>query len=510
MKKIVSIIIIGILLSGCAKEFLERDSLTSLANETFWQNENDALMALAGCYSALQSPGVYDSDPWGGGMLRTDYMSDNGYANWKWMAGGALARGEHSTTDGMVTFTWGELYKTVVRCNQVLKYVPEMDSESIDADVSTLIIGEAKFIRALAYNLLTALYRDVPLVLEPQSVQEADVAKSDKATVVGQIVKDLEEAAAVLPPTVGGNDWGRASKGAALSLLARVHLWNGNYAEAAAKADEVINMGAYSLYPDYAELFKTENEINSEVIFPVRFERGPDEDGANFAGYWGTGIVGYQRPLSNLAKDFYCSDGLPVAESPLFNPEDESENRDPRYNATIVGKGSVWNGSVVGNNKISFTGYTMRKYTEEGIAENKFDGPQDFYVLRYGHVLLIKAEALAEMSGSESEITALIDELRDRVGMPNVADVEGTGLSQSQLIDLVRHERRVETAFEGLRYFDLLRWDELKNVHTIINDVERPVYSKIAVYKWEDRFNVWPIPQAEVDINELLEQHNEW
>jgi hypothetical protein len=160
----------------------------------------------------------------------------------------------------------------------------------------------------------------------------------------------------------------------------------------------------------------------------------------------------------------------------------------------------------------------MRKWTEENNSENHFDSPQDFYVIRYAHVLLMRAEALVQSgSYSEGEVIGLINHIRDRVNMPHVEDVEGTGLSQSELLEVVKHERRVETAFEGLRYFDLMRWGELKKKYDeYMNGGELQEMKDRGFPTPRDRVFEdpkhwkWPIPQSELDNNKALEQHSEW
>ncbi|MQY78682.1 MAG: RagB/SusD family nutrient uptake outer membrane protein, partial [Bacteroidetes bacterium] len=473
----------------------------------------DALMAITGCYDQLQSHHIYDSDPWGGGMIRWDCMSDNGYANWKWMQGGAVARGEHSATDNFLYNTWMNLYRGIGRCNTAIKNIGEMDETQIEPATKARVVAEARFIRALLYNLLTMHFRDVPLIKEPLTVEESEVAKTDQSEIVDFIISELNAIVSDLPDPdeLLGSEWGKATSGAALSLLARVYLYYGQWANAASTAQQVIDLGAYTLFPDYKNLFQVDNEVNNEVIFPVCFERGPDEDGANFAGYWGANAVVYQRVLENLANEYYCTDGLPIDQSPLYNADNPYENRDPRFDATIVSKNSIWRGGTISWSKINFTGYTMRKWTEEYNSENHFDTPQDFFVIRYGHVLLIRAEALVESGGSETEITGLINQLRDRVGMPHVEDVEGTGLSTDQLRELVRHERRIETAFEGLRYIDLKRWGILGERIQYYNENDVANWPKLPVYNWDDtKFRVWPIPENELDRNKNLVQHIEW
>ena len=513
MKKIFSILFIAtLLLTACSDDFLDRESLTALADDTFWTTEADAKMALAGCYSNLQNEQLFDSGPWGGGLVRWDYMTDDGWVRWSWEQGGALSRGEHSTTDGLVSNFWKQAYQTIARCNRVIETVPTLGTDIIDATDAAQIVAEAKFIRALMYNLMTMTYEDVPLVTTIQSVDDANIAKSSKSDIVDFILSDLEACVEDLPDR-GADDWGRATKGAGYALLARINLYNENWTEAAAWAQEVIDLG-YTLYPDFQALFQNENEVNDEVIFPVRFTRGSDDDGAGFAGYWGVAVKNYDEVLPNLANDYFCIDGKPIAESDLYNAEIPAENRDPRLDATIVTNNSLWRGSVLNTYSKTWTGFAQRKYMEEGNSENHFDANEDFYVFRLGEVLLMKAEALAESDGDPDEIFALINQLRDResVQMPHVDQAEVDSYFGGSIVDMVRHERRVETAFEGLRYIDIKRWGILKERaidYYMAN--ERANNNNLSDRNWlGDKQLVWPIPQTELDVNLLLEQHDLW
>ncbi|MCG8307134.1 MAG: RagB/SusD family nutrient uptake outer membrane protein [Cytophagales bacterium] len=509
-RHILTLFILVSFISSCSDDFLERKSLTSLSEDNFWLSENDAHLALMGCYDALQSRHIFDSNPWGGGVVRTDFLSDNGYTNWQWMQGGAVAEGKHTATDGLVNNTWNNCYRAIVRCNNVVSKIPEI--EDMDADVAARMIAEAKVIRATVYNILAMTFKDVPLITEPQTVEESNVPKDSQESIITFMIDDMKDAIEDLPETVPASEWGRITKGAGMAMLARIYLWHGYFGEAAAMAGNVIGMG-YSLFPDYSTLFTTENEVNNEIVFSVIFDRVLD-NGSSFAGYWGSGFAGYQRPLPNLVDDFYCTDGLPIDQSPLYNPDIKSENRDPRFSATLVSNGDTWRGDLVEGQKTEF----MRKWTEENNNENHFDSPQDFYVIRYAHVLLMRAEALVRSgSYSESEVIGLINQIRGRVNMPKVEDVEGIGLSPGELLDIVKHERRVETAFEGLRYFDLLRWGELKEKYDEYmtggeqQEMKDRGYPSVRDRNFLDpKHWKWPIPQSELDNNKALEQHSEW
>jgi hypothetical protein len=214
--------------------------------------------------------------------------------------------------------------------------------------------------------------------------------------------------------------------------------------------------------------------------------------------------------MPNLVNDYYCTDGLPITDSPLYNNADKSLNRDPRAIATIYFKGDQYYDDPVrvfpGNGPTTFG---MRKYIRTGPDSEgnaSFgEGSQDFYLIRYADILLMRAEALAE-TGDVSGATGLVNQIRARVGMPSVESVEGA-VNQSQMIDIVRHERRVELALEGLRFMDLKRWG------TIEQGFQRAISDPVGPYNPQyqgGKSEVFPIPQAEIDVNPNLTQNPVW
>ncbi|MEL7123233.1 MAG: RagB/SusD family nutrient uptake outer membrane protein, partial [Bacteroidota bacterium] len=313
--------------------------------------------------------------------------------------------------------------------------------------------------------------------------------------------------------TISGESSPASVKSAALGLLARVQLYNQEYSGefgVLSLTQQILGLG-YDLHPDYAELFTEAGEDSPEIVFSIRFLRGDDTNNGEIfsATFLGTPKVD-QRPMPNLVNDYYCTDGLPITESPLYNPDNQRENRDPRALATIYFSGDQYLDEPVrvfpGNGP---TRYGMRKYIRRGPdAEGNAvfgEGSQDFYVIRYADVLLMRAEAMAE-TGDIAGATALVNQIRARVNMPAVEDVEGA-VNQAQMIDIVRHERRVELALEGLRFMDLKRWG------TVEEAFQRAIADPVGPYNPQylgEKSEVFPIPQSEIDVNSNLTQHPAW
>jgi len=516
MKKILYIaIVLGFVFSSCQKEFLDKASLSDISDQNFWNNKQDAELALIGCYDGFQDISLYKGNGTtsGAGIASFDAISDDAYSKSTWHRLQALAFGTYDPTSWGNDQIWKASYKIIARANKIIKLVPQI--EDISAADSKKIVAEAKVLRATIYNLLAMTYADVPLVTEPIEVENAQVAKSTKSEIMSFITADLEACYADLPAVT--DNWGRMTQGAALGILARTYLYNEDWALAASAAQKVIDLGVHSLFPDYGTLFSPENEQNSEVIFPISFEYGLGGEGGSWMRYYSSRMyIRYKTALPSLVNEFYCTDGLPITTSPLYNETNTWENRDPRLQATVTSY--QWpNWPPTSKSEPSGVYFAKKYIAAPEISDQSSDSPQDFYLIRYAHILLIKAEALAQQ-GTNAEIYSLINELRDRVSMPHVEDVEGSGLSQADLLDIVKHERRVETAFEFLRYFDIKRWGEIQEKYDWYNANELTnypggrsgdaYYSSMKTRVWLSKYEKMPIPQAELDVNKALKQHD--
>ena len=515
-KHILSILLIVATIVGCNKDFLERSSITSIAESNFWQSESDAFLALNAVYSSLQSRSVY------GGALNGfqgisggyDGLGDNAYNAWKWEGPGKFMEGTIDPSHMLFEQLWNDSYQGINRVNSVIKNVNEISEDLISLETKKELLGQACFLRGLMYFNLAVYYESVPLITNVQLLEDAYVPKNTYEEITEQIVDDLVFAADNLPVSHADDLYGYATKGAALGLLARVQLYNhqldGEYG-VLNLTQEVMNLG-YALHPDYAELFSVEGENSPEVVFSIRFLRGDDtSNGEMFSATYKASPKVDQQPMPNLVNDYYCIDGLSITESPLYDPEDKKLNRDPRAIATFFFKGDIYNYDVP---KIfienTYTKFGQRKYIRTGADSEGYQpwgsGSQDFYIIRYADILLMRAEALAE-TGDVAGAMFLINMVRERVDMPSVEEIEGTGLSASEMIELVRHERRVELALEGLRFMDLKRWGEMNAA------VNRAALDPIGPYSPQylgERSLVFPIPQDEIDVNPKLVQHPAW
>lgn len=524
MKKLNNNIVVGYLMvsamlfTGCGDSFLNRISPNSISNETFWKTEKDADLAMTGCYQVLRRQTLYNASHTGAnGLFGLDMACDNGYMSWDYRPGAAIARGDYSMSDAKLINIWNGCYAGIGRCNVLIDNISSMGEDIIQPEKKNRLLTEAKFLRALLYNNLTILFRDVPLITRSQTLQESNVPKNTQREIIDFITSDLESCVEELPlpKELPAAEWGRATRGAGYALLGEIYLNDKQFPKAAEWSKKVIDLGSYELFSDYTRLFTTENETCKEIIFSACYERGMSGQGSGFGWYKYPRVPDNHHPLKNLAEDFYCTDGLPASKSLLYNQNDETESRDIRFRTTLISRGSLWQNKLVEPNQLVITGYAQRKWVEENtenVRLDQHDSSQDFYIFRYAHILLNRAEAVVQ-SGSfdETEVRSLINMIRERAHMPKVESVEGTGLNQNQWMELIKHERRVETAFEGRRYFDLKRWGMLKERTDFYNEYERKDNSALQKRIFEEpKHNVWPIPQSELDVNKALEQHIEW
>lgn len=514
---LIVILFFSVLFTGCSESFLDRHSLTQLAADNFWQNERDALLAINGIYDVLQTRVLYSGNLNGeAGIPMHDNFTDNGFNNWKWEGPGNYVEGNVSaSTGGVFESFWLANYRGIVRSNEAIANLTKMTGDQIDDATRDNFTGQALFLRALFYFNLAVYYEDVPLITTPQTLETAQVPKASQREVLDRIIEDLKEAAELLPPAQSAERYGQATKGAAYGLLARIYLFDGQWDNAAKAAKDVIDLQQYDLSFPYTNQFTEEGENSKDVIFAARFleAAGFSTDEKFSATYLGQPKVD-QQPMPNLVADFYCTDGKPVTVSDLYDPDKPKENRDPRLLATVWFKGDTYITDVgrifKGNN---VTGYGLKKYIRTKTSDSGIGpagvGGQDFYILRYADVLLMRAEALIESGQTGDEVYSLINQVRQRpgVGMPTVQEAEGAGLSQSQLREIVRHERRVELAFEGLRFYDLKRWGTVREAY------DRMIADNLKGYnpRYQDkRSESFPIPLSELDANRALVQHDAW
>ncbi len=288
--------------TACEKDFLETVSSNQIAEKTFWKTEQDATQAVNGIYNALlheDSFGMFMFND----ILTPIAAHTQGQGNYT----NALTFPNVSTTNDLAARRWRALYRGIYRANLALERIPGM---SINENIKSRLMGEAKFLRALNYFYLVQFFGDVPLYTTNPGIEEAQMpqmTRTPAAEVKAQVYKDLEEAYDVLPVPVAyaKADAGRATKYAALALKGRAQLYDENFSGAAQSFKEIIDSKAYTLFPDYFGLFNYRNENNSEVIFDISTATYPVPVPATCSsGIWVAGKhpvtagLGWRQPLT--------------------------------------------------------------------------------------------------------------------------------------------------------------------------------------------------------------------
>lgn len=480
------IILSGLLNLASCESYLEQVNPNALSSEAIGSSEQDLLLLAYGCYNALQK-GMID------GYQYLDSFSDVAYGSSDGI--NTITEGGGTTEGNIFRTYWERQYSVIARCNEFLATFKTIESPT---DNMLTIEGEVKFLRAMAYYYLTALYKDAPLIVDRQSFDNRFVSKNSQSEIKALILSDLNDAISNLPVD---QVYPRATKGAALALKARVHAFFSEWNEVLTLTQDILDLNKYDLYPDYIKLFTLEAEGNVESIFSVAFETGIGLGESFSCSYPLQPFLTSLRPISNYADAFYCTDGLSISESPLYKAETFYENRDPRFDRSILRKGVIWTNGAPYNPSLSSTGYGIRKYVRSILLRG--DGPLDFMVIRFADILLLRAEALVETNDVGEEVYQLVNRVRSRVGMPLIEEVEGSALTQTEMRDLIRHERLVELGLEGgIRWLDIKRWNIVEEVYNSITFHNRPYLGERTLY--------WPIPQVEIDNNPSLQQHDFW
>ena len=445
---------------------------------------------------------------------------------------------------------WSTHYERIRRENEFLRDAPKYREKFGEKWMDTRI-AEVRFCRAYAYYLLCRVYGGVILRTEVDGPEQNDKARSTEADCWDFIIEELKDLAPQLPQgnkTENGDNWddanyGRATQQAAYGLLSRVALFAERWDVAAQAARDVEKCGGALDLTGYANVFNGDLKSNKEILFGVDFEQDvithrydayvrPSGD----AKALGTSaLYSVFFPTSELADSYEMADGTPFSWE--THGSDPYTGREPRFYATILYNGASWMGrtieSYVGgadgfkeyeNSKsanTTVTGYYLRKYLKDGDKSwITAYSAQTCILIRYAEVLLNKAEALAELSWDQNSVEALqaLNDVRGRVGLPSRQTA-----SKEEFMEFVRHERMVELAGEGFRYWDLRRWrlaEEVingKNVHGVkitktdsgfnYEHVDADNGNKRIFY---DRYYHFAIPESERSKNPLCDNNQGW
>lgn len=502
MKKLfILITLLGWASVSCNDDFLDTPPLTSPSDDTFWTSEANAITWINNAYRSLPSANDYQFDS----------MSDDCVG-----AGDLVAQGLLMPTSGIAATKWD--FTPIRHCLQLLEKLDAIPGLSEQGKKQ--LAGQARFILSFKYFEMISLYGDVPLVDKVLALPESDIPKTEKSKIIEYILAQLGTAYDELPLTWPASETGRITKGAALALKARVLLYNARWQEAAATAKQLMDLGQYELHANYAEVFQTAfNNKTKEVILAHQYAKDLYTHTLCFAyGYYSIGGTSSSLPLPDLVNAYECKDGLPVTESPLYDPKDFGNNRDPRFRMNFILPFESIGGQKYDpvnnlNDKNAAKTYVyFRKYISD-MASQQRTMWVNWNIFRYAEVLLTYAEAQNEASGPDASVYEAINLIRKRAGMPAIDQKRHD--TRDKLREAIRNERRVEMAGEGLRYFDILRWKIAEKVlNKEVVSIEVPGVLPLRIIHTR-RFDAakdyqWPVPQTAIDNAKNLKQNPAW
>ncbi|MCF8363666.1 MAG: RagB/SusD family nutrient uptake outer membrane protein [Prolixibacteraceae bacterium] len=536
IKVVVISLLTLIFIQGCDEtEFLDRYSKSSPNPDNFFVDASSARMALNACYSE-----------WLNGALRLnrdmiiilDAMTDDSYWRPNRNTSIQLEQWDVYPSHSNVEEYWRMCYRSINAANFALENIPKSSDPGFTEEMQKPYMGEGYFFRAYNYLFLTMFYGDIPLFVGiEEDVSQYNKPRTERSKIYEQIIEDFKLAAENLPDQ--SLVPGTPCKAAALGFLAKTYLIVGNNEKAEQAARDAvasIDAGGYGLMDDYMSIWSEEG--NKELLFFWSYVDNSEDYGQNMT------VQRLPRDIPGVLKSNIYGDGWGYS-LPQKDLYDAFEDDDPRRAYTMYSQGDdfgVYEGSEVveGVEYIEYneageqvitkvdvkpgemvkysarwspTGLNVRKMTKsvKDLGNVRWDG-LDIPVMRVAEVYLLLAEALAEQGKAEALVWVNKVRSRPSVNMPEKTTADG------DLVDIVRHERRVELAMEGLRIYDLIRWDILEETFGDGTKVKRSVFSDYlpddSSLKYDSPVGnlgldpVWPIPQDELDQNDQINVQN--
>uniref|UniRef100_UPI00292D53A1 RagB/SusD family nutrient uptake outer membrane protein n=1 Tax=Pedobacter nutrimenti TaxID=1241337 RepID=UPI00292D53A1 len=553
-KKGLLMVLAVVCLNACKKDnFLDVPPKGLLTDQITFSSSTNADLFVNDIYNQL--PDINnDYQP-------SDQLADNSFCGASWEDGESVVRAGALGPSNVVfgpggMWSWDANYASIRKCNVFLQQAA-LNKGNFPADWYKLRVAEVTFLRAFFYTMLFTNYGGVPVITVPlDNLTQGKDIFHERNTIdetVKFIEADCDAAAAALP--LAAKEKGRATKGAALTLKGWVQLFyasplvNSNndasrWVKAAATNKQVLDLKSYSLFAidtsGYSEQFLGKNNWNSETIFAKAY--APPSKGSAREGHLGPVYVngvqqswGNLAPTQSLVDDYAMNNGLPITDPASgYDPKHPYVNRESRFYQSILFDGAPWQGDIFksrtgGSNQIdlgstsdiSNTGYNARKTLDESIlgqaSLNISPSNANYIFFRYAEVLLSYAEAQNEAVGPDNSVYDAVNLVRLRSNCPVVK----LGLSQGQMRDYIRRERRIELAFEDKRWFDVRRWNITAGANGVLNMSEYGmqvtidpstkglIYTRVKLMDnlFKAHQNWMPIPQDDIDKNPKLVQN---
>ena len=522
-------------LSGC--QDLDLAPTDKFTEANYWTSAEKASMVLNTAYGQLTSSGRYFSN---------ESLSDNMYEGRGNSSEKMISSGQADASNSRFSEEWKNSYAGIKTCNVFLENVDKVPN--MNETLRTRMKAEARFIRAWLYLQLTTWYGDVLLFEKDITLEESkSISRTPKAAILTFIYNELDEVEAVLPTNTeyAEADRGRITKGAAIALKARAYLYQNDWANVVAACEKLIgntSNGTYALFSSYEGIFKPENEYNSEVILDYQYVPSVRvwEEMYDLAPLSVGARINSKAPTQELVDDYIMMNGKSIKEANSgYDESNPYKNRDPRFAATIVYHGAKWvrpDGTIqtiyikpgstpsdntygnvdeyigAGSNSTS-TGYYLRK-NYDPTSEIGMKSGLNLILIRYADVLLMYAEAMNELGKMDEAVwNKTIRPLRERAGFTDAPSLIYP--TEGNMQTIIRRERRVELAMEGLRVFDILRWKTAENV---LNGYPHGAqfgeasidngYIRLEKRTFNaERDYLWAVPLSQKDLNPNLGQN---
>lgn len=510
--KNIYILLIGVLLmcNGCSADLLNIDNPNQGAVGYFWKTADDAKAGINACYSAFYKEGMWMR--WL--SFRYDLTSDEGKSTSPWIELADWTRFNYTNYNFYEgnNVHWEHFYMAIFRCNQVLKYVPQIEMDEKD---KMKILSQARFLRALWYFQINILWEKAPLILEPTDPGYTPQEVSGEK-IWEQIEKDLTTVLEddVLPEKWEDKEVGRITKGAVKALLGKVYMQQHKYDLAKKELDWLIQKenSLYGLIDNWVDNFTHLNENNMEGIFEIQF----DDTNKGGTGNDVSMATGFQRTQFYAPNEIGWADGKALrwlVDEYLKEKRTDGTNDIRLYNSILYR--DYMKDFPDGNPKYYFVDTQtewdkrkwgddcyIRKYNTAYFREREdYFAPNNYRVIRYADILLNYAECIIETGGSTADAAVYVDKVRTRVNLPKLADSQYRDClnSKEAFMKRLQMERSLELCYEGWRWIDLKRWGLLETDEGINELEERD--PDFANFK-KGKHSRLPIPQIEIDNSE--------
>lgn len=525
-------------LAGCHKalDLSPKDRVTDFE---MWNDQNMVVLYTNNFYAQIRSG--FNNTAFATDFLLSSITDDAAVPNTNSRARTMFANPSFDAANSPLNTTWTSRYRYIRNANI---YLAQIDQVPGDKELNKRLKAEVRFLRAYYYYDLVSFFGQVPVITTAQELTDSLFYPRNSLTECYDFLgTELDLAANDLPTVYPANEIGRITRQAAWALKCRVQMMKQDWAGAAATAKAIMDLKVNSLLPNYANVFTTAN--NAEMILSVQHNSKLEELGSKFDYYTLSpyyGGLANNCPTQNLVDDYEMqATGLPVsAAGSGYDATKPYAGRDPRFYATILyddavfksrkmemftGGADVTPGGFITTSNITPTGYFLKKFTNEGtnVLDPNARSGYNWPLIRYAEILLNYAEAQNEAIGPDATVYDAVNLVRQRAGMPKVA----ADLSQGQMRSVIRHERRIELAFEDFRYWDVKRWKLAENLFSNTTNPIRKVtitrnpttgvktysYSNITNYNrlFQVKHYLFPIPKDEMlKPGNKLSQNEGW